>query len=44
MIVPLKVKELFSLSFKTRKSITINAIIGVINKKKIPLVIIVLSI
>jgi hypothetical protein len=43
MIVPLKVKELFSLSLKTRKSIIVGMTIGLINKKRIPLVIIILG-
>ncbi len=44
VIVPLEVKELFSLSPETRKLVTVGATIGVINKKKIPPVIIVPSI
>jgi hypothetical protein len=44
MIVPLEVRELFSLSPETRKSVTVGITIGVMNKKKIPPVIIVSSI
>ncbi len=43
VIVPLEVTELFSLSPETRKSVTMGVTIGVMNKKRIPLVIIVLS-
>jgi hypothetical protein len=41
VIVPLKVTELFSLSPETRKSVTVGVTIGVMNKKRIPPVIIV---
>ena len=41
MIVPLEVRELFSLSPETRKSVTMGVTIRVMNKKRIPLVIIV---
>jgi hypothetical protein len=44
VIVLLKVKELFLLSLKTCKLIIINIIIKVINKKKIPLIIIIFNI
>jgi hypothetical protein len=43
VIVPLEVRELFSLSLETRKSVIVGVTIGVMNKKRIPLVIIVLD-
>jgi hypothetical protein len=43
VIVPLEVRELFSLSLETRKSVIVGVTIGVMNKKRIPLVIIVLG-
>jgi hypothetical protein len=41
VIVPLEVRELFSLSPETRKSVTISATIGVMNWRRIPPVIII---